>query len=452
MKYRIIAAIILVLGASLGYFIYRSEHAHQLGQESKIAKLSFKLGLDLRGGSHLVYKADTSKIDNSQVDSSMSALRSVIERRINALGVAEPIITAQSVRVGDGSTENRLIVDLPGVTDVAQATAQIGETPILEFRTENPNYDPKNLTGKVVNGTLVLSGPEQFLPTQLTGAYLQSAHVEFQQRTNQPYISIKFNKEGADLFEKLTAENVGKTLAIYLDGAPISTPTVNEKITGGEAVINGQFTPKEAKELAERLNFGALPVSVELISTQTIGASLGGQAVHDGLKATIIGFLLVALFIIVWYRLPGFVAVLALLIYAFIVLSIFKIVPVTLTAAGIAGFIISIGTAVDANILIFERMKEELRGGKDLHDAISSGFGRAWTSIRDANIASILVGFILLYTGIPLIRGFALTLIIGMFTSLFSAMTISRLMLFALRFNKKPGRFIRFAFGSGLLK
>lgn len=450
MKYRIIAVIILVLGGFLGYFVYQSEYTHQAGIESKLAKFNFKLGLDLKGGSHLVYKADTAKIEVNQVDSSMAALRSVIERRINALGVAEPIITTQTVRTGTG-TEDRLIVDLPGVTDVAQATNQIGETPILEFRTENPNYDPQKLTGKVVNGTLQLSGPEQFLPTQLTGAYLQSARVEFDQRTNQPHIAIKFNKEGSDLFEKLTAENVGKTVAIYLDGAPISTPTVNEKITGGEAVINGQFTPKEAKELAERLNFGALPVSVELISTQTIGASLGTAAVHDGLKATVIGFLLVALFIMLWYRLPGFVAVLALSIYALIVLAIFKLIPVTLTAAGIAGFIISIGTAVDANILIFERMKEEFRGGKDLSEAISAGFGRAWTSIRDANIASILVGFILLYTGIPLIRGFALTLIIGMFTSLFSAMTISRLMLFALRF-KKTGRFVRFAFNSGFTK
>lgn len=450
MKYRIIAAIILVLGAFLGYFVYKSEYAHQAGIDQKIAKFNFKLGLDLKGGSHLVYRAQTDKLKGLEVDNAMSALRDVIERRINAIGVSEPVITTQTVRTGE-TTENRLIVDLPGITDVKQATEQIGETPILEFRVENPNFDPQNLTGKVVNGTLVLEAPDRFIPTELTGAYLQSARVEFSQQTNEPYISIKFNKEGADLFEKLTEQNIGKTVAIYLDGSPISTPVVNEKIIGGEAVINGKFTPKEAKELAERLNFGALPVSVELISTQTIGASLGSAAVTDGLKAAIIGFMLVALFLIIWYRLPGLVSVLSLSTYALLVLAIFKIIPVTLTAAGIAGFIISLGTAVDANILIFERMKEEIRGGKSIADALSAGFGRAWTSIRDANIASILVAIVLIATGIPIVRGFAVTLIIGMIASLFSAMTVSRVMLFALRI-KNNGRVAQFLFNSGFTK
>lgn len=450
MKYRIIALIILALGGGLGYFVYKSESAHRAGSQSKIAHYPFKLGLDLKGGSHLVYKADTSSISNDQVDPAMSALREVIEKRINAIGVAEPIITTQKVRLGD-VTENRLIVDLPGVTDVKEATSQIGATPILDFRTEDPNYDPKNMTATVVNGELRLIAAEPFIKTQLTGAYLESARIEFNQQTSEPYVSLKFNKEGSDLFEKITSENVGKRLAIYLDGVPISTPTVNEKITGGEAIINGQFTPKQAKDLAERLNFGALPVSVSLISTQTIGASLGADAINDGVKAAIIGFLLVALFLIIWYRLPGLVSIISLSIYSLIVLSIFKLVPVTLTAAGIAGFIISIGTAVDANILIFERMKEEIRNGKEIFEAMQAGFGRAWTSIRDANIASLLVGCVLLYTGIPIVRGFAITLIIGMLTSLVCSMTVSKLMLYSLRV-KKSGRISRFMFGSGFIK
>lgn len=452
MKYRIIALIILALGGSLGYFVYKSEHAHQMGAQTKLAQYPFKLGLDLKGGSHLVYKAETANLQSAQIDPAMSALREVIEKRINAIGVAEPVITTQKVRIGE-TTENRLIVDLPGVTDVKQATDQIGATPTLDFRIEDPDFATKsqNLVGTVVNGEVKLEMPDRYIKTQLTGAYLESARVEFNQQTTEAYVSLKFNKEGADLFEKITGENVGKTIAIYLDGQVISAPTVNEKITGGEAVINGQFTPKGAKELAERLNFGALPVSVNLISTQTIGASLGQSAVHDGVKAAAIGFILVAIFLIVWYRLPGLVSIVSLAIYSLIVLSIFKLVPVTLTAAGIAGFIISIGTAVDANILIFERMKEELRGGKGIYDAVEAGFGRAWTSIRDANIAGILVGLVLLYTGIPIVRGFAVTLIIGMIVSLFSAMTISRLMLYALRF-KKSTKVVRFMFGSGFTK
>lgn len=452
MKYRIIALIILVLGAGLGYFVYKSEVAHQTGAQTKLAKYPFKLGLDLMGGSHLVYTADTSSLTNDQVEPAMSALREVIEKRINDIGVAEPIITTQKVRVGD-TTENRLIVDLPGVTDVKDATDQIGATPTLDFRVEDPNYavNSKNLVGKVVNGELKFEAPDPYIKTELTGAYLESASVQFNQQTTEPYVALKFNKQGADLFEKITGENIGKTVGIYLDGQQISAPTVNEKISGGEAVINGQFTPKVAKDLAKRLSFGALPVSVSLVSTQTIGASLGQGAVHDGVKAAIIGFLLVALFLIIWYRLPGLISIISLAIYSLIILSIFKLVPVTLTAAGIAGFIISIGTAVDANILIFERMKEELRSGKEIVDAVKDGFGRAWTSIRDANIAGILVGCVLIYTGIPIVKGFAVTLVIGMLVSLFSSMTISRLMLYALRF-KKSNKVVRFMFGSGLLK
>lgn len=453
MKYRIIALVILVLGSVLGYFVYSSQtmvETEPTGLNKVLSKYPFKLGLDLMGGSHLVYKANTSSLPANQVEPAMSALREVIEKRINSLGVSEPVITTQKVRFGD-TVEHRLIVDLPGVTDVNQATRQIGETPTLDFRTEDPNYNPENLVGNVVNGELKLELPDRYIKTELTGAYLQSAKVEFNQQTAEPYVALRFNKEGAKIFEEITGQNIGKTVAIYLDGVPISTPRVNEKISGGEAVINGQFTPKEAKYLAERLSFGALPTTVELISTQTVGASLGENAVKDGMKAAIIGFILIAIFLVLWYRLPGLVSIVSLSIYMLIVLAIFKLIPVTITAAGIAGFIISVGTAVDVNILIFERMKEELRSGKKIGEAIHAGFGRAWTSIRDANIASILVAIVLISTKVPVVKGFAVTLLIGMFISLFSAMTVSRLMLYAFSF-KKEGRFVRFLFGSGFIK
>ena len=219
--------------------------------------------------------------------------------------------------------------------------------------------------------------------------------LEFDQNTREPQVNLQFNAEGAKLFAKITKENVNKTVAIYLDGSAISTPVVREEINGGRAVINGKFTPEEAKLLVGRLNSGALPVPITLISTQVIGAPLGAKALQDGVYAGIIGLLAVAIFLIVWYRLPGVVAVVALSIYVMIMLLIFKLIPVTLTAAGIAGFILSIGMAVDANILIAERTKEELRRGKDIVTSINEGFTRAWLSIRDSNISSIITGIIL---------------------------------------------------------
>lgn len=450
-KTRITALLILILGVGIGYFVYKSELAHRtLAKDTAphgVAKYPFKLGLDLSGGTHLVYKADVSKVPAGQVADSMSSLRDVIERRVNIFGVSEPVVQVQNGGFSNAG-EERLSVDLPGVTDVSKAVTMIGQTPLLEFKTENPNKatTPTATVGK--DGVLQVTAPEPYIATNLTGRYLDKALVEFDQTTSQPVVSLQFNAEGSKLFEKITRDNLGKSVAIYLDGQPISVPTVNSVITGGKAQISGNFRPEEAKLLVGRLNSGALPVPITLISTQTIGPSLGAQATHAGVKAALIGFLAIALFLILWYRLPGLIAVIALTMYVAIMLALFKLVPVTLTAAGIAGFIISIGIAVDANVLIFERIKEELRQGHTIPESIKHGFSRAWFSIRDSNTSSIITAVILFWFGTTLIKGFALTFLLGVIVSMISAISITRLFLSTLNITK-TSKFTNFLFGSG---
>jgi protein-export membrane protein SecD len=263
-------------------------------------------------------------------------------------------------------------------------------------------------------------------------------------------VLLALNKEGEAIFAKLTKDNVGRVLAIFLDGAPISTPVIRQEITGGKAQISGGFTPLEAKELVRNLNYGALPVPIELVSTQTVGATLGDEATEAGVRAGLWSFLIIGIFLVLWYRLPGLLATLALAVYVALNLALFKLIPVTLTAAGIAGFILSLGMAVDANILIFERMKEELRRGRVLSDAIQEGFHRAWTSIRDSNISSIITAIILYYfASTPVIKGFALVFFIGVITSMFTAITASRTLLKALGASGS-GKVSRFLFSSGI--
>jgi protein-export membrane protein SecD len=449
-KTRITALLVLLLGIGLGFFVYKSEVLHRWyisvdkTPTGFLATHPFKLGLDLSGGTHLVYKADISQVATTDLKNSMDALRDVIERRVNVFGVSEPIVQVQNGGFSDAG-EERLIVDLPGVTDVSKAIEMIGQTPTLDFRTENPNPQTPKIDN---NGTVTVDASSQYIPTELTGRYLDKAILEFDQTTGEPKVSLQFDEQGSLLFEKITKENVGKRVAIYLDGQPISIPTVNEAITGGKAQISGNFTPTEAKTLVGRLNSGALPVPISLISTQTIGPSLGAQATSAGVKAALIGFLAIALFLIIWYRLPGMIAVVALSMYVVIMLSIFKLVPVTLTAAGIAGFIISIGIAVDANVLIFERIKEELRKGDSIADSIHHGFKRAWLSVRDSNISSIITAVILFWFGTSLIKGFALVFLIGVVISMISAISITRLFLYTLNIKKK-NKLTGFLFGSG---
>lgn len=443
-KKRIFAVLVLIVGLGIGWAVFRGEAPNA---PKILAKFPFRLGLDLSGGTHLLYSADVSLLTPNQVDDSMNALRDVIERRINLFGVGEPIVQVQTGSFGSGG-DHRLSVELPGITDIGEAIKMIGQTPFLEFRVQS--NEPQKVSINA-DGVATIDPNGNFVPTPLNGKYLKSAQLTFSTTTGEPIVNLNFNDDGAELFEQITRENVGKTVAIYLDGQVISAPVVREAITGGQAQISGSFTPEEGKLLVGRLNSGALPVPISLISTETIGATLGEQASNAGVKSALIGFLVIALFLIVWYRLPGLIAVIALAIYVSITLALYKLIPVTLTSAGIAGFIISIGMAVDANILIFERFKEERRAGHGVRDALGAGFKKAWLSIRDANTASIMIAIILFWFGSSLIKGFALTFGLGVIVSLVSAIGITRVFLRALPTleNSKVGRFL---FSNGFVK
>ena len=376
-------------------------------------------GLDLQGGTHLVYQTDLSKVSAEGAADAATGVVEVIRRRIDALGVTEP--TIQKTR-----DNSRVIVELPGVKDVNEAIKLIGETAQLEFR--------EGVEGKSIEGDNFKSEKyEDWKETSLTGANFQKAEVQFDQSNSaivpRPQIGIQFDEEGRKLFAEVTGRNVNKPLAIFLDKELLSAPTVQSKIDSDSAIITGNFDLPAAKQLAIQLNAGALPVPITLVSQSNIGATLGTESVQKSIMAGLIGLLLVILFMLIYYRLPGLIASVALLIYALITLAIFIVLPVTLTLAGIAGFILSVGMAIDANILIFERMKEELRSGSPLVLAIDTGFKRAWTSIRDSNISSLITSVILYYFGSSLIRGFAVTLGIGILVILFTALTITHTIL-----------------------
>jgi len=382
----------------------------------------FKLGLDLQGGTHLVYEADFSGTEEKDYNSLIQGLRDVIERRINLFGVSEPVVQTE-----EAGGHYRLIVELAGVTDPAKAIEMIGKTPYLEFREQKENYSEIIQNNTKVAETKIGQIEDPFQPTLLTGKYLKKAELGFEQSgLYKPLISIEFDEEGAKIFEQLTEKNIGKILAIYIDGVPISVPTVQEKISGGKAQISGSFTVEEARDLARNLNAGALPVPIKLISQQSVGPTLGSMSLQQSLKAGVLGFLAIILFMILFYRLPGIISSLALVIYVVLVLAIFKLIPVTLTLAGIGGFILSIGMAVDANVLIFSRMREELKGGKDFPLALEEGFNRAWPSIRDGNLTTLLVAAIFFGLGTSFIKGFALTLSFGVLISMFSAIIITK--------------------------
>jgi len=407
------------------------------------------LGLDLQGGASLVYQADLSTVTDKSA--AMSGLRDVIERRVNMFGVSEPVVEIQGT--------DRLLVELPGVTDVQQAIQMIGQTPYLEFDEERAAAETQQILDvikqvqaaqtakqditKVKDWQLALQNP-YFKPTDLTGKYLTKATVVFDQTTYKPQIQLQFNDAGAQIFADITARNIKKPLAIFLDGASIIdtngdgkidnqdlyAPIVQDKITGGKAVITGDMSNQTATSIASRLNSGALPVKIgSPISQETVGPTLGSVSLKQSFMAGIFGLIAVIIFMIVFYRFPGLLASIALAIYVAITLAIFKLIPVTLTLAGIGGFILSIGMAVDANILIFARMKEEIKSGKGLSQAIDEGFKRAWPSIRDSNFNSLIVCAILFFVATSFIKGFAFTLALGIIVSLFSAIFITRIFL-----------------------
>ncbi|MBI2452980.1 MAG: protein translocase subunit SecD [Parcubacteria group bacterium] len=415
LKFRLFAALFFVSGFALGFFAYAER-----------TRFPFRFGLDLAGGTQLVYKADVSSVAFSEIKDSLESLRDVVERRVNLFGVAEPRVQTETYGgFLSEEKEYRLIVELPGITDVDKAVLMIGETPLLEFRIE------KSGASLPLDENADVSG--YFTPTTLTGRFLEKATLQFDGTTRAPSVSLRFNAEGKKLFAAITRENVGKVLAIYLDGAPLTLPVIREEIASGDAEITGVFTAEEAKTLVGRLNTGALPVAIELIGSETIGASLGSETKQSGLKAGALGLLAVALFMILWYRIPGVIASCALGIYVAITLALFKLIPVTLTAAGIAGFILSIGMAVDANILVFARMKEELRSQKSFTAALEQGFSRAWPSIRDGNGTTLLVAFILFQFGSSFVKGFAVALSIGIIVSMISALMVTRVLLRLLR-------------------
>jgi protein-export membrane protein SecD len=424
----------------------------------QVKEMPFIMGLDLQGGTQLVYEADVTGIAENERMDDLESVRDRIERRVNASGVSEPVVQINRTISGD----YRVIAELAGIKDVNEAIRTIGATPLLEFK----EIDAVN--------TSATSSEPVWQNTEVTGKYLAKTSMQFNQNDGSPEVSLTFDSDGAEKFKELTARNVGQPIAIFLDGYPIQIATVSSEIPNGQAIISGSFSVQEAKLLVQRLKDGALPVPITLVSQQVVGASLGQSSVSHSYTAGLYGFLFVALFMVLLYRFPGLISVASLLIYVLVVLSIFKLMPfwlsilfiilllflfasvfnelkifdgimsvlmfliialfliyyakepVTLTLAGITGFILSIGMAVDANILIFERMKEELRQGKPMNIAIDDGFKRAWPSIRDGNITTILTCFVLMTFGTGLVKGFGATLFVGVSVSMFSSIVVTR--------------------------
>ncbi len=379
-----------------------------LGGDGTNRPIETKLGLDLEGGVRVEYQALPVGNDVPD-DAALGVLKDIIERRVNASGVSEPIVTTQGT--------DRIVVELPGVENAQAIRDLIGQTGQLEF-VPIPDGQPQAQEGQTINYPALFSGVE--IETATIGA----------DQTGQRTVNFVLKSGGAQLFGQHTAQNVGKQFAITLDDVVISAPNINEPIPNGQVQISaggaGGFPLQEAQDLVTVLKFGSLPFPIAEVSAQDISATLGEEFLNQSLLAGAIAIALVILFMVVHYRLPGIVAAFALIYYSLVVYALFRVIPVTLTLAGIAGFVLSIGMAVDANILIFERMKEELRVGKSLPAAVEAGFSRAWTSILDSNVSSLITATILYLFGSSVIRGFALVLIIGVLVSMFSAIVVTR--------------------------
>lgn len=399
-----------------GRKINRPDLNIKIGNFTLSRKFDLKLGLDLAGGSQLTFEADMSKIPADKQKTALDGVRNVIERRVNLFGVSEP-----TVQTSEFEGRHRIIVELPGISNTKEAVSLIGQTAQLLF-----------MEVKEIPATKTASASATLVPTTLTGADLKSAAVQFDSQTGKPAISLQFTADGGKKFEDITGRNVGKQVIIVLDNAILSQPVVSEKISGGEAQISGTFTIDEAKALAVQLNAGALPVPVKLVQETTIGATLGSESVKQSITAGVVGIVAVITFMILAYGRLGIIADIGLIVFGVITLAIYKLIPVTLTLPGIAGFMLSIGMAVDSNILIFERFKEE-RLIRSVPNALEMSFGRAWDSIRDANIATLVTCFILwnpldwsiLPSSGP-VRGFAITLALGIAISLFTGIFVSR--------------------------
>jgi len=410
---------------------------HPLG--SKILKKDFPLkkGLDLQGGTHLVLQADMKDIDSSDQLTALESVKEIISKRVDMYGVSEPIIQTSTYK-----DSFKLIVELPGIQDIDKAVNLIGQTAQLDFRQDTAE-DAAEIDYASSSAFIRIFS---FTSTGLTGKDLKKATVEFgqsNQTAGQPTVSLEFTKEGAEKFAEITTNNVSRPVAIFLDNQLVTSPIVNEPIKDGRAIISGNFTPEAASELTIQLNAGALPVPIKVIEQKNISATLGSDSVQKSIQAGIIGLSLVMLFMLLLYGKNGLIANLALIIYGFITLTIYKLIPVTLTLPGIAGFILSVGMAVDSNILIFERLKEELRAKRPFAVALELGFGRAWDSIKDANIATIITALVLInplnwnfLNTSGMVRGFAVTLLIGVTISLFTGIVVTRTFMRVLYYKK----------------
>lgn len=387
--------------------------------------IPFKKGLDLEGGTSITLQADMKDVPASARANALESAKTVIERRVNFLGVSEPV-----VQTAAGNNDYRIIVELPGVTDINQAVSLIGTTAQLSFWEEEATGSAEIEKEEEASPSAKPFMIETIFPnarkTDLTGKDLQQTTVVFDTRSGKPQVQMAFTADGTKKFAEITKRNVGKIVAIVLDNQVIEAPRVSEPILQGTSVISGTFTTEQANQLSIQLNAGALPVPLFILEQRTIGATLGEESLQKSLFAGALGFVIIVIFMAVLYGRLGLIASVALLLYTLFVLALFKLIPVTLTLAGIAGFVLSIGMAVDANILIFERMREELRAGKPRNVAIDLGFSRAWSSIRDSNISSIITSLILIYFGTGIVRGFALTLLIGVLVSMFSAIIVTR--------------------------
>jgi len=395
-----------------------------------------KKGLDLEGGIKVVLRADMSKIADDEKSGALESAKEVIDRRVNLLGVTEPFVATS--KVGD---EYRIIVEIPGIDNVSEAINLIGQTAQLKFKTLK-----KDLEWTQDKYLQYVSSPDSWEDSGVTGADMKGADVVVAQggdisQQGKPQIQLKFTNEGRTKFSELAKTNIGKPIALYLDedSFPISAPTVSEDLATGlisDPVISGNFTFESAKTLAIQLRSGALPIPVEVLEQKTVGATLGGESIQKSFLAGVVGLILVFAFLVLRYRFLGILSGISLIIYSFIVLAIFKIIPVVLTLPGIAGFILSIGMATDACILIFERTREEIRWGKPRNLAIKLGFERAWNSIKDSNVSSLITSFILFQFGSGSVRGFALTLAIGIFVSLFTSIFVVKTFIEATNFGQ----------------
>ncbi|MFN2284661.1 MAG: protein translocase subunit SecD [Anaerolineae bacterium] len=405
-------------------------------QPESSRNLDFQLGLDLQGGLQVLLVADLPE-GRTVSSQDMGLARDIVEKRVNALGLTEPVVQVQG--------SERIVVEIPGIEDPAQAVDTIRETAMLEFVTPPAGATAETLYTLrslqiPISTTYLMDAAEiqavsamtdvMLFKTELTGGDLASAYVVRDPNTSEPLVAIEFKSEAASTFSDYTASHIGDSLCIVLDKLIISCPTISSAIPSGNATIEGSFTYDTASQLAVQLQYGALPIPLKIESYKAIGPSLGAISVEKSVRAGIVGLAVVFLFMLIYYRVNGLAADLALALYVLLNLLLYKLIPVTMTLPGIAGFLLSVGMAVDANILVFERMKEELRHGRSLKRAAEAGFSRAWTSVRDSNLATLLTCVILFIFGnafaASLVKGFAITLALGTFINLFTAIVVTR--------------------------